>query len=329
VVRDATELPSTIRDAMGRQISAIDGLLAAQSRPRMTGYVEGAAGYDSNVNGGLSSSTLLIPALAFLGPATIVPDGRKKASAFAELSAGIAVTAPVNEDLAVFANLTGTGRGLAQHSEFQTAVGGGELGITRRLGSFGTISVAGVGQTFGIHEDLYRNLFGAAGIWRNRLADVWDVSLAVSWLRLDYPDFKNLDADRYTTTASVARRFDVPLAPVLSLAVNGGREITRKELFDFFSFDFVGARVNLDVTLMPNVVAFAQAGYEARDYDAEFPLFLRSRADDIVELIGGFEFKLTENVLLRPTARWSRTYSNVDLYDLDRTTGSVALRWQF
>jgi hypothetical protein len=328
-VRNAGELPSTIRDAMGRQITAVDSLIAAQMRPRLTGYIEGSAGYDNNINGGPSSSTLLIPALAFLGPATIAQQARPKASAFAEFSAGLALTQPLSDEVAVFANLTGTGRGLASHHEFQTGIGGGEVGIARRFDGIGTFSVAAVGQSFGLDDDFYRHLYGAAGVWRNRFADVWDASLAVSWLRLDYPDYSLLDADRYTATASLARRLDLPLAPVLSIAVNGGREVTRDSLADFFSFDFVGGRANLDLTLMPKVVAFMQASYEAREYDADFPLFERHRADDLVEVVGGFEIKLTENLLLRPSARWSRTWSNIDLYDIDRTSGSVALRWQF
>jgi hypothetical protein len=32
---------------------------------------------------------------------------------------------------------------------------------------------------------------------------------------------------------------------------------------------------------------------------------------------------------MRPSVRWSRIWSNVDLYDIERTSGSVALRWQF
>jgi len=329
IVGRATELPSTIRDAMGRQITALDGLLAAQARPRVYGYVEGAGGYDSNVNGGSSSSTLLIPSLAFLGPGTIVPAARAKASAFAEFSAGLGGTQPLGEDFAIFANLTGTGRGLASHEEFNTGVGGGEIGVARRFDGIGTFSVAAVGQTFGIHEDFYRHLYGAAGVWRNRFADVWDASLALSWLRLDYPDHNQLDADRYTATGSIARRLDLPLAPVISLAVNGGREVTRDPLSDFFSFSFVGTRANLDLMLTPTMGAFAQASYEARDYDAEFPLFERQRADDLVEVVGGIEIKLTQVLLMRPSVRWSRTWSNVDLYDIKRTSGSVALRWQF
>jgi hypothetical protein len=151
----------------------------------------------------------------------------------------------------------------------------------------------------------------------------------LSWLRLDYPDHNQLDADRYTATGSIARRLDLPLVPVISLAVNGGREVTRDPLSDFFSFSFVGTRANLDLTLTPTIGAFAQASYEARDYDAEFPLFERQRADDLVEVVGGLEIKLTQDLLMRPSVRWSRTRSNVDLYNIERTSGSVALRWQF
>jgi hypothetical protein len=85
----------------------------------------------------------------------VAPQARAKGSAFAELSAGLALTQPLTEDVALFGNLTGTGRGVATHEEFRTGVGGGEIGIARRFDGLGTFLVAAVGQTFGIQEDFY------------------------------------------------------------------------------------------------------------------------------------------------------------------------------
>jgi hypothetical protein len=49
----------------------------------------------------------------------------------------------------------------------------------------------------------------------------------------------------------------------------------------------------------------------------------------LIEVLGGVDIKVSEALLVRPTVRWSRTLSNVDLYDLARTSAAVAVRWQF
>ena len=72
-VRNISDLPPVARDALGRRVAAIDEAVANQNVKRYSGYLESSIGYDTNVNAGPADSTLLIPALAFLGPATISP----------------------------------------------------------------------------------------------------------------------------------------------------------------------------------------------------------------------------------------------------------------
>jgi len=342
-VRDVAGLPALARDAMGRQVLAIDqaltqsGVAPAQPRPekpqprtRISGYIENSIGYDSNVNAGPSSETLLIPALSFLGPASVSPQAMPKKSGFYELAGGLTVTHALNNDTAIFANMVGNWHPLFEHGEFRTALAGGEAGIARRFGELGTISLAAVGQTFMMGDSAFRNIYGAAAQWSQRYADTWDVSLSASWLGIEYPTQVGQNTDRYSAIGTIARRWEqLPLAPAISVTGTAGREIARTDGMNFLTFTLLGARVGLETTWAPWLAAFAQVSYEDHNYDADYPLFFRHRHDALFDALAGIEVKLSERVSLRPSVHYSETRSNVDLFDQKRWITAVALRTTF
>jgi hypothetical protein len=353
-VRDVKGLPALARDAMGRQIIAIDESLtqigpagpqarpangpegrptrteAPQPRTRISGYLENSLGYDSNVNAGPSNESLLIPALAFLGPATVSPQAMPKKSGFYELAGGLSISHTIDNDTAAFANLIGNWHPLFDNSEFRTALAGGEAGIARRVGDLGIFSVAAIGQTFMMDDRAFRNLYGTAAQWRQRYADTWDASVAVSWLGLEYPGQNGQDADRFTASGTLSRKWDqLPLAPAISITGNVGREIARTAGMDFLTFTLLGMRAGVETTWAPWLVAFLQLGYEDHRYDADYPLFFRHRHEGLLDALAGFEVKMSERVSLRPSVHYSETQSNVDLFNQKRWITTVALRWTF
>ncbi len=353
-VRDAKGVPALARDAMGRQVTALDQALTQpgpangqavpvkaaapeQPRTRISGYIEHSVGYDTNVNGGPAGSSLIIPALAFLGPATLAPGALPKKAGFYELAGGLNFVHVIDNDLAFFANMVANWHPLFDHNEFRTAQAGGETGFARRVGDLGTFSIAAIGQTFTIGDSVFRNIYGLAGQWRQRFVDAWDVGLALSWLGLDYPGNNVQNADRYTVTGTIARRFEqAALTPAVSVAVNVGKEIARTDsspsgacVGDCLSFTLMGVRAGLETTWAPWLVAFVQAGYENHRYGADYPLFFFHRRDELYEVMGGLEFKINKQVSLRPSVRYSETRSNVDLFDQKRWISQAALRWTF
>lgn len=345
-VRDTKGLPAIARDAMGRQVIAIDQALtqtgpaappvrptkteAPQSRTRISGYIENSIGYDTNVNAGPSSESLLIPALAFLGPASISPQAMPKKSGFYELAGGLNISHAVNDDTAIFANVIGNWHPLFEHDEFRTALAGGEAGIARQFGDLGVFSVAAIGQTFIMGDSAFRNIYGAAAQWRRRYSDTWDTSLAVSWLGLEYPGLIDQNADRYTVIGTISRKWEqVPLTPTISIIGNVGKEVARTAGMDFLSFTLLSARVGLETTWAPWLVAFLQLGYEEDLHDADYPLFFRHRHDKLLQVLAGFDVKMSERVSLRPSVQYSETRSNVDLFDQKRWITALTLRWTF
>ena len=335
-VHNVPELPTVTRDAVGRHITAIDATVANKSTKPYSGYIETSVGYDTNVNAGPSSQTLLIPALAFLGPATISPQAMPKKAGFYEIAGGFNGALPINNETAVFANLVGNIHPLFDYSEFRTALAGGEAGIARQVQNLGIFSVSGIAQTFLLGGKTFRDIYGAAGQWRQQLDKGWDTSLALSWLRLDYPHIDCTpnpagcqDTNRYTVTGTVVRRFDTSMKPAVSLAANVGREVAITGGYDFLSYKFVGVRSGFEVSPLAWMVVFAQAGYEDHRYEADYPLFFIPRHDHVFDILGGVEFKITDAVSLRPTVNWSQTRSNVSIFENQRWITQAALRWKF
>ena len=335
-VRNVTDLPPVARDALGRRVAAIDEAVANQNAKHYSGYLESSVGYDTNVNAGPSDQTLLIPALAFLGPATISPQAMPKKSAFYEIAGGFSGMLPIDNETALFANLAGNIHPLFDYSEFRTAVAGGEAGVARQVQNLGIFSVAGIAQTFLLGGQTFRNIYGAAGQWRQRLAQDWDTSLALSWLRLNYPNIDCTpvpascqDTNRYTATGTIARRFDTSMKPALSLAANVGREIAITDGYDFLSYTFVGVRGGFEVSPRPWMVIFVQAGYEDHRYDEDYPLFFVHRHDQLFDALGGVEFKIADALSLRPSVHWSQTRSNVGIFANQRWIAQTAIRWAF
>jgi hypothetical protein len=326
-VRAAGGIPAEARDALTRQVLVIDQALAAQTGPRLTGYIETSVGYDTNVNSGPASDQLVIPALAFLGPATILPSTMPKKAGFAEIAGALNYAHPIGTDGAFFANLAGSFRPLFRHDEFDTGLVGGEVGFARQIGQRDVFSVAAIGQAFWTGGDLLRTIYGAAGQWR-REVDGWNGILSATWLGLEYPSGAGVNADRYTATATLLRRFDaMPLTPLMSVSASAGKEIARDGASDFMSFLLWGLRAHLETTITPAVSAFVQAGYEFHRHDDDYPMFMQRREDQLFEVTGGLDIKLNEKAHLRPAVRWSQTRSNVDIFDTERWIGWIAMRW--
>jgi hypothetical protein len=344
LVRNVPDLPPVARDALGRQVTAIDAALtapAAQGQPagpRVNGYIESSVGYDTNVNSGPSNQTLVIPGLAFLtggAPLTLLPAAMPKKSAFYELAGGLSVALPINNDWALFSNIAGNVHQLFTNQEFRSALAGGEVGVARQIQGLGTFSLAGIGQTFVLGGSTFRNIFGAAGQWRQRFADTWDASVAVSWLRMQYPNAIGNDTNRYTVTGIVAQRFETPMKPSISLAFNLGKEVAIPNAAvdpatnTAGSFNLMGARLGLEATFLPWLAGFFQTGYEVHQYTVFNQVFLDKRRDNLLDVLAGVEVKFTDNISVRPSVQFSRTESNFELFKTQRWIAQSALRWSF
>ncbi len=335
-VRDVPNLPVAARDAMGREVVGIDRAIetvaAKKNQPRTTisGYVEQAIGYDTNVNGGPAGMSILIPGLSFLGPAQLNPAAAPKEAGFYEIAGGLNIAHAISNDTAVFANFVGNLHRLFDHTEFSTALLGTELGVARQTGDGSIWSLAVIGQVFWIDSDVYRGIYGLAGQWRKKVGE-WDANVALTWLGIEYPNTPGMGAaDRLMASAGIGRKLGhLAGTPSFLITVSGGTEMTRDSANDHFGYDFAGVRYSGEISLAPRLIGFGQAAYEYHHHHEDYPLFFTPRKEHLFEILLGLEWKATERISYRPTVRWSRTASNVDLFDVERWIWSLSARYTF
>lgn len=335
-VRDVPNLPVHVRDAMGREVVGIDRALQVvaqkknQPQTTVSGYVEQSLGYDTNVNGGPAGLFIIIPGISATVPAQLDPAGAKKEAPFYEIAAGINIAHAISNDTALFANYVGNFHRLFYNTEYSTALVGAEVGIARQVADGSILSLALIGQAFWLDDSMYRGIYGVAGQWRKKIGD-WDANVALTWLGMEYQDTTNAgSADRYMISGGIGRKFgNTAGQPSFLLTVSGGTEIARDKAYEFAGYDFMGARYTGEIILAPTVTGFGQLAYEYHRHHADYPFFDTPRKEHLFEVMLGLEWRATERISYRPMVRYSRTASNVDLFDTERWIWSVAGRYTF
>lgn len=296
---------------------------------RTGGFVEVGGGYDSNVNGATQDTTLLIPALAVLGPATLSGGATAQESGFIQAAGNLYFENPLSRARSVFASATG--RVLEQldeddFSQYRLNLDGGMVFNTPR-GAQGT--VAAQFEQYWLGGDSYRQTYGAFGQWRAPLRGRYDMSVQVSYGYLSYDSNLAGDAHRGTAGVIVTRRAVAPSQTAVFAGLYLGGEEATDRVYEYSSHGFAGLRAGAETQLSSRMGGFVELNYEYREYDADYPLFFRNRIDNSYNAQAGLVVGLTPSLSLRPTVRFTEQVSNIGLFDYDRWSAAVNLRHSF
>lgn len=309
-------IPDPVRQQFSRILGDIDR--ATGVGVDVTGFVEAGGGYDSNVNSATAETSLVIPLFAGLGPAALSGAAIANEDAFARLEGGVSVVNGVNERTRIFGSLLGSLRENESASAFSTAAltatGGAAYTFADRSVLTGSLNY----QTLWIGGDVYRETAGG-GVQYTREAGPGAITLSAQVFDLSHDADPLRDGTRYAGGVSYSWRNGVVTA-------QGGREeLTAGTV----SNDFYGASVSYEHELMPRLSLTAIAAYEARDYDDVDPLFLTAREDEQFDAALGLRWQARENMFVVPTVTYTDSSSNIAIYDYDRVTASVSLRFEF
>ena len=288
----------------------------------VAGYLEAAGGFDSNINAATNLTSITLPLLAFLGPASLSGAAVSQESGFFGTSGGISVRAPFSAQTSGFASVLGDSRFNTRNSAFDQITAAGTAGLSHTLASSDVASLSGQYQRFWLGGDHYRTAYGVIAQYTKRLAGGRALSFGANWYRLDYPTDPLRDADRYTGTVTYAGRMVV-------ISASGGKENVRRAGADNLSNGFASINVGLEKPLSSRVALVANAAAEMRRHDAADPLFLERRHDVQLDATVGLKALITGNLYLRPSVSYARNISNLALYDYRRFTASLAVRAEF
>jgi len=313
--------------------------IAAQEKgkhTRITGYIEGTAGRDNNVNNSTSQAQVFVD---FLGAnITLDPTNVKVSDIYYGVAAGGEVTHSLSAKWGLYAGADLRQRGNKTQKQFDALSFDARAGVI--FGVDGNRLRAGViGGRYNLGDTHNRDISGFNAEWRHasspgnqlnvfgqyaqyrfvdaamKVNDFNQQVLGAGWLHV-------LGDGRSTLSGSLYHGTEKDVSSVITTATpDGGRADGKKR--------FNGLRVGGQAAIADKAKLFISAGGQAGNYSKVNPLFLRQRSDRLYDLTAGANWHWSKLFTLRPQLNLSRNNSNIPIYGYDRTDVSVTVHRDF
>ena len=314
-------------------------LIAAREQAQKTrigGYVEAAAGRDSNINSSPGQSQIAVP---FFGNQifTLSQSNTQTAAAYLGAAAGAEISRVIDGGFSAIAGIDVRQRSYNDNSQFNT--------------QYGRVQAGGLyaGETemlrLGVSTDQY-NLGGsrvyestaASAEWRHSFNKQNQVNLLGQASRFRFPSeslqIQNFDQSVFgagamhvladgksTIFANVLTGYERSVAPVTDTNPTGGRADGNKR--------FDGVRIGAVGYINDNWDFFIGAGYQSGRYDKQNASFLETRRDRQSDFGAGVNWRFARQWSLRPQATYVKNDSNIAIYAFSRLDASINLRWEY
>ncbi len=327
-----------VRTTIQKYLDAI----AAQEpgKTRLTGYIEGAFGRDSNANNSTAQSqvSLNIPGVVGTSLVSLNPTSLKVADNYAGLAAGGEAIRGLNPNWGLYAGVDLRQRTYNTQKEFDS------LGMEARAGAIygaeaNRVRFGVLGGTYTLGPARNRNTAGFNADWGYAISPSNQVNLFGQYLQYRFADvamqvndfnqqvagvgWGHILADgRSMLSGSLYVGTEQDTSNVITLATpTGGRADGAKR--------FGGLRVGGQTSWGENTVLFANAGWQTGRYSKTNVFFLTQRSDKFEDLTLGANWHWDELWSVRPQVTYSRNLSNIVIYSYNRTDVSVTLRRDF
>ena len=317
-------VPSEISATIDRFLDAVDRVEEV-SRTTARGYIEGALGYDNNVNSATSRNTIAIPGFGGL-PFRLSDDSRAHDAGLATVGAGINFRSPFSADSALVGGLSGLVRNNFGADQFDS----------RNLDVYAGIVVTSDRHVFSVNaqfnqydmsDDRYRTATGLSGQWQFNRDARNQFSLYLQYANLHYPLQSIRDADRWLIGGAYAHAFrEGSVVYASGYAVS---ERAKDGDVPWLGFSGVGVRVGGQINVGARTSLFASAMVEYRHHNDEDPSFLNTRTDQQYDVVLGASFTPARHWQITPKYTWTYNDSNSDLNGYRRQSVSVTVRRDF
>lgn len=316
------EIPDEARQTINNYLNAFGA-----GPTRFNGYLEASVGHDSNVNSGISSGSVAIPALGNL-TFQISPDGRERPASYVGVSGGLSFYRPVAERWSVVGGASFSQRFNENYARFNVRTLDGNLGLRYAVGK-NAYTVGLQTQVFDVNDQRNRTATGLVAQWQHQLDSQTQLSVFGQYTQLRYPGQSLRDANRTVAGLAFAKVFTYAWTPSLYGSVYGGKESELDGNVPHLGHTPWGVRFGGQLKPSSTLSLFANASYEHRRYGGDDPLFLVRRADRQFDLRLGLTYEPYRFWSVSPQVSYTRNDSNVAINDYSRTVVSVSVRRDF
>lgn len=318
----AADPPAAVRANVQRYLDAIQAR-ESRSRTTVSFYAEAGAGYDSNVNGGVSSPTLNLP----IGTVSVQAASVKSDNGFLSAAAGMQVQMPLTPAWSLFAAASADTKNHFQQDAFDLRGLSLSAGAAW-LGKRDLLRITGTAGTLLLDNNRFRDVHALTGEWFRSLDPATTLSVSAQYAQLGYTgDNAPRDADLYTLGAGARRTYEARWSPVLSASASVGRERNRRSRDDL-GRDFYGLRGGVGVTPRERWTASLGATIQRSEYLEADSLLGATRRDWYAALEGAAAYALTREWSLRAEWLASVNRSSIELYEYRRNVMLFKLRYE-
>lgn len=310
----------------------LDSIRAQESRytPTTTAWLEAGGGYDSNVNSGVGTGLITVPAFGNL-QLQLAQTGVKTGDRFLSLGGGAQTSLPVAPGVALQGGLQFDGK-------FQSNAFDQQFDQTN-LSAFGGVSVIKNRDLFranfsyttlSVDYRRFRNVAALGGEWHRQLDELNTLSGFAQYARLEYPGSPVRDADFYAVGAGWRHAFVHRLQPIVQLQGLIGQEKNDfSPVRNDLSRDLYTLRAGISLTPAPKWGLSAGTNYTKSRFKAVDPLFNARRDDDFIAVDAGVSYRWNKQLTLKADYTYSDNRSNLALYKYDRSVLTMKLRYEF
>jgi tetratricopeptide (TPR) repeat protein len=303
--------------------------VAQRRRSGLTAYIQGEAGYDSNINTGANSSTVSIPLFGG-ATATLGQVFTKKGSTFAGLGAGGMAFHEVRPGLRLFAGVDAKSRYNVEK------VGDNHFEMNTASANAGARWQAGAHSASGAVTYLENNVggqrldeqLGVYGQYTYQVNPNDEAGFFAQWLDQKHPVSRALDTRLKLLGAGWRHGFEGPGTPVLSLAAYYGND-QAQGTDPSVGRRLVGGRIGYDRTLALGPRLLSGIARQWSWYGGENIFFLTTRNDIRTDAFVGLAFTPAKDWTVTPQYVLTRNESNIPVVDFTRHQFLVTVRKDF
>lgn len=320
VLSDPT-VPEPVRRRIDGLVSNLDRQ-AGDGGVEISGYFDAEVGFDSNINAATDSTSITLPIFAFLGPAALNNAATQQDDGFYQLQGGLSVYAPLSRQTRLFVSGLANWRDNFDFDFVDQASVLGTAGIAHNLLNGDAISFSGQAQQLWLDENSYRSNFGATAQYTKRLGNNRALAFSAQYYRLNFDNQPLMDANRFAGAVTYSDQ-------TIYAGLTAGKEETARTGADHLSHAFVNGQIGGELRTGPRIALIGGISVEYRSHDGQDPLFLQGREDIQFNASAGLRYRIADHVSVRPRVTYTANESNLPLYDYDRFTASVGLRFEF
>jgi outer membrane protein len=326
IVRAANP-PDDVRKTIDRMVAETEFAGAARSAAlKISGYLSAEGGHDSNINAATNSTVVNLPIFANL-PFTLGPLFTAQRSTFLGLGGGIALSAPVSEQVGWFAAGDIKLRENFQQESFKPLTMSALTGLQFAAGQDRyTLGVNISGYRIGSLElDRRKGLFAS---WMRDISARDRVTVFGQYLDNTFPQDKAQNTQTYLVGATWQHAYAGAGSPAVGVTVFAANE-PQRNTDETVGKKYIGGRLSGEYRLGEDLKLVSALSHVYSRYGGTSAFFLTKRIEKRYDLDVGLAWSPAKLWTVTPQLIYTRNDSSIAVSDFNRVQVLVTARRDF